>query len=65
MNATTLKNICEKQDIDFNLFVYNCGYNIEDLKLYAGKIYKPYFFSNGKPVYKFVKKYEIDLIDCI
>lgn len=65
MKYETFKKICSEKKLDFETVEYNCGFAIKDLKLYKGEIFKPCFYINGKPSYKFLAQYEIDFADCV
>lgn len=66
MNKETLKTICEEKNLNFDDVVYNCGHEIENLKLHKGKIYTPYLKGAfNKPIFKYTSEYELILEDCI
>lgn len=65
MKKETLKKICESKKLDFETVLHNCGWNVEELRLYKGEIFKPAFFVGGKPQYQYLAQYEIALEDCI
>ena len=68
MNIKTFEKIILKngyKKTDINNILYNCGYFIEELKAYKNKIYKPAYYSIGKPVYKITVENEINIGDCI
>lgn len=62
MNKKTFERICKEKNLNPADIEYNLGWNVEDLKLYGGKIYKPAYLNK---YFKFEKKFEIILEDCI
>lgn len=65
MNEKTLRKICKEKNINFDDFVENCGWQISELRLYKGEIFKPYIYHCGKPFYKYLAQYQIILEDCV
>lgn len=61
MKKETFERICKEQNIDAKMVLYNIEWELEDLKVYKNKVYKPCWFINGKPYYQYNKKCLIDL----
>lgn len=65
MNKVKFENICQEKNLNPEVVLYNCGYDLEDIKLHGGKTYKPFGYFGGKPKYIFDAQYEIILEDCV
>ena len=65
MNIKTFKKICDAKNLNSEDVLYNCGYDINELRLHKGEIFKPCFYIGGKPKYEYIAKYEVILEDCI